>query len=301
MHKPAWILILKIVLLGVGALAIMDSAAAQQAPGDMTERLCTACHGDKFAALANNPHSALDTGGGLICIDCHGSVAEHIRNGGGRGSVFAFRDEPPRSQVERCLNCHAGTHPDFDRSPHAGLSCGSCHSQHGAGFDAASLLREPSVPAALAAVGAKSAVCFDCHGEIFTQFSFNERHRLREGVLECVSCHDPHAAATRASLGGFKQESCTDCHTDKRGPFVFEHAASRTDDCTACHSPHGSPNRHMLQHARVAELCLSCHADVPQFHLGFAPGGPPRFNLDTQCTNCHSSIHGSNFHPAFLR
>ena len=37
---------------------------------------------------------------------------------------------------------------------------------------------------------------------------------------------------------------------------------------------------------------------VPTIQLLRAPS---RFGLDTQCTNCHSQIHGSNFHPRFLR
>jgi hypothetical protein len=49
----------------------------------------------------------------------------------------------------------------------------------------------------------------------------------------------------------------------------------------------------MLLFQNVAELCFSCHATVPGFHA--------RFTLETQCTNCHSSIHGSNFDPFFLK
>jgi hypothetical protein len=33
---------------------------------------------------------------------------------------------------------------------------------------------------------------------------------------------------------------------------------------------------------------------VPGFHA------PPRFTSESQCTNCHVAIHGSNLHPAFL-
>jgi DmsE family decaheme c-type cytochrome len=163
------------------------------------------------------------------------------------------------------------------------------------------LLQEPPGPQESARLGARSRVCFGCHGEQFAQLEYNEHHRLREGVLECTSCHDPHAPATRQLLGGFKQEQCVGCHTDKGGPFVFEHPASRTEGCTACHSPHGSPNRHLLAQPRVAELCLSCHASVPAFHGGANLAQPPRFGLDTQCTNCHSAIHGSHFDPFFLR
>ena len=64
-------------------------------------------------------------------------------------------------------------------------------------------------------------------------------------------------------------------------------------DCSACHTAHGSPNRHLLNFQAVAELCFSCHNMVPGFHA--------RFTLETQCTNCHSTIHGSFLSPFFLR
>jgi hypothetical protein len=49
----------------------------------------------------------------------------------------------------------------------------------------------------------------------------------------------------------------------------------------------------MLTFQNVADLCYSCHAVVPGFHASFGP--------DNQCTNCHSSIHGSNFNAFFLK
>jgi DmsE family decaheme c-type cytochrome len=282
---------------------------AQGSDVDLTVRLCNACHANRFAAASRNPHRVLDTpewqartGHAIGCFDCHGDVSDHVAAGGGRGTVFAFREEPALEQTERCLGCHRDTHPTFERSPHAlaGLACSSCHRQHGAEV-VTSLLREAEVPLEVAALGPATRICYDCHAERFAEFDFNERHRLREGVLECSSCHDPHATASRSLLGGFKQQQCLDCHVDKGGPFVFEHPASRVEGCTACHSPHGAPNRHLLTHQRVGELCFTCHAVVPQFHAGFNPAAPPRFGLDAQCTNCHTAVHGSNFDPFLLR
>ena len=278
-----------------------DAAAARVA------RRCNLCHADKFQSLARNPHGVLDdadwqalTGEALVCRNCHGDVEEHLQQAG-RAPIFAFRDEPVTERNGRCLACHEASHPAFDRSPHAqaGLACTSCHTQHGE--HAATALLRLAAAADIRALGDTSGVCFGCHGEQFAETEYNEHHRLREGVLECTSCHDPHMPATRTLLGGFKQERCVECHSDKGGPFVFEHPASRVEGCTTCHSPHGSPNRHMLAHQRVAELCLSCHASVPAFHGGNNLAQPPRFGLDTQCTNCHSAIHGSYFDPFFLR
>jgi DmsE family decaheme c-type cytochrome len=296
--------------IGIGLLAT-PRLGAQEDDAQLTRtlRVCNLCHLQQFQTTHAGPHSVLDgsewqarTGQALSCLNCHGEATEHIRGGGGRQAIFAFREEPALEQTTRCLGCHRDTHPGFDRSNHAqaGLTCSNCHRQHGDSA-ATMLLRDIETPLELTALRGSTRICFDCHGTQFSEFAFNERHRLREGILECTSCHDPHASSTRSLLGGFKQQQCVDCHVDKDGPFVFEHGASRVEGCTACHSPHGSPNRHMLAHQRVGELCFSCHAAVPQFHFGFSPVAPPRFGLDTQCTNCHSAIHGSNFDPFFLR
>jgi predicted CXXCH cytochrome family protein len=51
-----------------------------------------------------------------------------------------------------------------------------------------------------------------------------------------------------------------------------------------CHNAHGSPNTNLLSVSEPA-LCLQCHAG---HHNG---AGLP---LDDRCTNCHSSIHGTD-------
>jgi DmsE family decaheme c-type cytochrome len=282
-----------------------DYAAAQQANAAAAATVCRACHADSFASVARSPHSVIDSASwqdhrddGLSCTACHGDVTEHISRAG-RGPVFAFDEESSLSQANACNSCHADSHPQYAASPHAraGITCTDCHSVHeSAGFGSA--LLKVSARAAQD-LRPQSAVCADCHSATFAEFELNERHRLE--TLDCASCHDSHAPQSRSLLGGFRQQACAECHLDKLGPFVFEHQASRVEGCIACHSPHGSPNRHLLNHQSTGELCFTCHANVPQFHSGFAPVGPPRFGLDTQCTNCHVAIHGSNLDPGLLR
>jgi DmsE family decaheme c-type cytochrome len=297
--------------LGGGALALLlalslSPATAQEGEGGPpAASVCADCHEDQVTAFEANPHALLndpDWGAygveGGSCASCHAGAETHVEEGGGEGNIFAFGDEAtPKARTEACLECHGDAHPRFFTSEHAqaGVACTSCHEIHQPAASAVALLRSGPMTTADPAheVGAPTSVCAQCHGDVFSQFQWNERHRLQEGILSCTSCHDPHERSTRARLAGFKQEACFECHTDKGGPFVFEHGSSRVDGCVACHDPHGSPNRHMLKFQRAAELCLSCHAQVPGFHS--------RFNLDTVCTNCHSTIHGSNFDPFFLK
>ena len=70
---------------------------------------------------------------------------------------------------------------------------------------------------------------------------------------KCEGCHARPADSLHRNLRG----SCRECHTQQRGPWVFEHQATR-DGCSACHNPHGSPNQKMLTE-RNHTLCLKCH------------------------------------------
>jgi DmsE family decaheme c-type cytochrome len=103
------------------------------------------------------------------------------------------------------------------------------------------------------------------------------------------------------------EEACLKCHTDKRGPFMFEHAAVRIEGCESCHSPHGSTNARLLRRPVVFTLCLECHNGGGNFGRqgdGIALQTPshnmadPRFR---NCTTCHVRIHGSNADARFLR
>jgi len=268
-------------------LLVMDAHGANAAGP------CAMCHATTAAAFQSNPHAQAPAG--PTCADCHGDPAAHLTAPGSPGSIVTFATEPAGTINATCSGCHEDNHaPGPNAHSRAALSCTNCHSVHHE--------TEPSeLPADFKAVDAGTAVCFECHQDSFAQFSFNERHRLAEGSLSCSSCHDPHAPRGGARLGGFKQAMCTECHADAGGPYVFEHAASRVEGCTACHAPHGSPNRHMLTHQDVGALCYSCHAEVPQFHLGFSPVAPARFDERSVCTHCHGKIHGSNLDRLFLR
>jgi DmsE family decaheme c-type cytochrome len=309
-----WMLMAVIaVLLAGGGVRVMGqemqsshanmpaTAEAQQ----VSAETCADCHDDVVGPFARNPHAALDTeglaskaGASFSCAACHGDPTAHLEAGGGADTIRTFTgpNVDARKVDEVCLTCHSTTHPDFYASPHAkaGISCLDCHSVHNSKVGDKHLL----VPAAAGttAPGTEhgvSAVCAQCHGDVMAQYQFNEHHRIEEGIVDCTSCHNPHAPQPRTLLGGFWQQQCVNCHTDKGGPFVFEHPAVMVEGCVACHDPHGGANRHQLKFQRVAELCTSCHVELPSFHS--------RFTQDTVCTNCHTMIHGSNFSPFFLQ
>jgi DmsE family decaheme c-type cytochrome len=240
--------------------------------------VCAECHDGMAHNLKAQPHA------GNNCVACHGDAETHLGEGGGT-NIFAFgAEESAHDKSTKCLTCHSKTTGRYLASPHgkSAMDCTSCHAIH----------TEMAQPALLKTSAVKN--CTTCHQDVFAQFQLNERHRLQEGILDCASCHDPHAPSSKMRLGGFKQESCLKCHTDKGGPFLHEHGASRIEGCKACHEVHGSPNRHMLTHQSVSDLCFSCHVMAPSFHARFD-------SYSTNCTVCHATIHGSNLDKIFLK
>ncbi len=295
-----------VILVSSGLFVTADAAPSTGVEAAMAQaeyagsETCAVCHDDLEGPLALTSHgsAAFAELSDLGCEACHGPGSLHVENPENPIYQLGLSQWTAQRETQICLTCHGADQSRFAASEHAriGLSCSGCHSIHGESGWTLVEDDHDQGPFATARITGSSAQCVECHQDVATEFEFTERHRLQEGILDCASCHDPHAPSVRAHLGGFKQDACVDCHTDKGGPFVFEHGAVRAEGCVACHSPHGSPNRHMLAHQNVAELCYTCHVEVPGFHLF---GG--RFSLDTQCVNCHSAIHGSNFSPVFFK
>lgn len=301
-----------VILVFLAAFGVAQEAT--QAPGDIDTQdvvdpmscLAANCHAYRMA-FRKSPHSVLDTeniaaemGASSSCAACHGEPIPQAKIQGQWTcdfKTFGFNEEdPPLAKSQRCLVCHSRDHSRFSASPHsvAGLACNDCHDVHGADRGRWPLQRAITVyDGSSLQSAAPFATCAACHADVFAEFEFADRHRLQEGILDCTSCHDPHEPQSRMSLGGMSRDSCSSCHTSKDGPFMYEHGASLVEGCTSCHDHHGSPNRHMLKFQNVAELCYSCHFAVPGFHS--------RFTLDTQCTNCHPTIHGSQLDPYFLK
>jgi DmsE family decaheme c-type cytochrome len=141
--------------------------------------------------------------------------------------------------------------------------------------------------------GRETDLCASCHQDVKSKFYLPSRHKVMEGALKCTDCHTPHGTRTRASLrkwNKFNDDTCFKCHPEKRGPWVFEHLAVKTEGCSICHVPHGSANRFLLVRPDVRTLCLECHG------LRHGPG-----STFSSCVKCHSQIHGSNFSSRFFQ
>jgi DmsE family decaheme c-type cytochrome len=148
--------------------------------------------------------------------------------------------------------------------------------------------------------------CAQCHLKQNAQLLRFSHMPLREGKLDCASCHNPHGSPNEKMLKAASvNETCYMCHTEKRGPFLWEHAPV-VENCANCHDPHGSNHEKMLKVSRP-RLCQQCHEGTghPQQPRQMTASSnytsvlttDIQFLLNRQCSNCHFNIHGSN-HPS---
>jgi DmsE family decaheme c-type cytochrome len=126
-------------------------------------------------------------------------------------------------------------------------------------------------------------------------------HKVNEGAVACSDCHDAHGTFGVSNLKSTADQNaiCTKCHSEKRGPFVYEHAAVKGEGCLACHTPHGSANARLLNTPTIDVLCAQCHSMVATNKIHNFTWS--QSSDVSPCVNCHTMVHGSNLDPAFLR
>ena len=265
-------------------------AAASDFVGSDT---CATCHAEVAKGFASNPHTKIAEmhgKSGITCEGCHGAGRAHVEGGGDKAKIFNPAKASPKDVDAKCLGCHAGTHPNFDRSPHAkaGVSCISCHSVH-ASEDKAQLLK-----------ASQPKLCFQCHTDVKPSFSMPFHHKVNEGLMQCSDCHDVHGTFGNNNLRSTADQNriCTKCHSETRGPFVYEHAAVKAEGCMACHTPHGSQNARLLNMPNINTLCNQCHSPVAAGTVHGMNAGSAELQ---PCIDCHTNIHGSNIDPYFKR
>lgn len=273
-------------------------AANQQYVG---EAKCLECHDEQRRGYEGSPHHRVSDPRSPAakqgCESCHGPGSAHVDDPAAN-PVRAFSRLPPEQVNATCATCHnRGEHALWDGSQHEArrLSCTTCHSVH-----------DYKSPTKQLKEKTQAAVCASCHREKIAKVDRSGHMPVREGKLECTTCHNIHGATNVRLLrkGDSIAELCTSCHADKRGPFLWEHPPSR-DGCVTCHDPHGSSNDRMLV-AKPPILCQRCHvhtrhpSTIYDAALVGAGSTPSVRVFARSCVSCHSSIHGSN-HPSGQR
>lgn len=305
---PGWLVAGLVV---VGVLACPFPARAGQVatptskPGYVGYASCNKenCHSKEKDAYLTSGHGRQwndrAPAAGDNCESCHGAGQAHMADPK-KTNTANPRKMTARESTEVCLTCHNGRNTQMlwggSQHEQRDVACTDCHSNH-SGQGEKRLKAESELE-----------VCGECHRNIV-----NKQYRLnhmpvREGKLECSSCHNPHGSANVKLLktGTTTVEACVSCHPEKRGPTIWEHPPV-AEDCAACHDPHGSNNDRMLI-AKVPFLCQRCHVTSrhpPTVYEGFVLRTSSNANkiYGRGCNVCHQMIHGSNAPAgkAFLR
>lgn len=270
--------------------------AAQQAPraGYAGQDVCVTCHEGFDDSINKTPHgfarNPRTPSAALGCESCHGPGEAHTQDP---------ENVKPRSFLrvaavevnDTCTTCHnRGDHTLWSGSQHEArnLSCVTCHSVH-----------TPKSAKGQLKAKDQSSQCANCHRDKVNKLDRSGHMPVREGKLECTSCHNVHGSRNvRLLRAGFTiNETCATCHADKRGPFLWEHGPVR-ESCVSCHDPHGSSNERMLV-AKSPFLCQRCHNHTrhPATIYDRAVQNTSNRIFGRSCASCHTQIHGSN-HPS---
>jgi len=273
--------------------AVEPAPAAPAANGFVGSELCVSCHTVEAEHLAKTPHgkgkfASLSAAG---CETCHGPGAAHVANPEDKALQPRIDKWSAAAQQAVCQKCHTGGQQFFwHGSVHQtrGLSCLSCHSVHSFKSETAQLKQASTTEA-----------CLSCHKDVRADLWKTSHHPVREGKIGCTDCHNPHGTQTRGLIKAASvNEQCYTCHTEKRGPFIWEHAPVR-ESCLNCHTPHGS-NHQKLQKTATPYLCQQCHSNTR--HPGTLYDGTTLADqsrssnriFNRACLDCHAAVHGSN-------
>jgi len=201
-------------------------------------------------------------------------------------TLIDLKELPTAAQTLICLKCHSANATfnihNWNSSTHSqgDVSCSDCHRIH-AGPDLIVRPRETF------------EMCYKCHEEVRAEFALPSHHPVPEKKLICTDCHDPHGGLSLNLRRNSVKETCVQCHAEKEGPFVFEHAENN-EDCTGCHTTHGSVHNNLLREGEPF-LCLQCHE-------GHRTQATTTLEIKaryyTRCTDCHSTIHGTDIPSA---
>jgi DmsE family decaheme c-type cytochrome len=275
--------------------AVTAGEQVQPKAGYVGDETCTTCHTGYDRSVAASKHGfkahELTPAARQGCESCHGPGEAHASDPG-NVKPFQFASVSATAANDQCQTCHnRGEHALWSGSQHENRSvkCIDCHSVHTAAGPA--LLRDKT----------QQITCARCHQTITNKQQRFSHMPVREGKMQCSSCHNVHGSVNVKLLrvGATVDQSCSSCHTEKRGPFLWEHAPV-VDSCTTCHDSHGSNNDSMLV-AKQPFLCQRCHVTSrhpPTMYDGYVLNNAATANkmFAKGCANCHQQVHGSN-HP----
>lgn len=262
--------------------------------GAITPHICYRCHANMERQQHVGHAHQICGAVGFDCTTCHDPHGK-IR---------------PETRTDLCLKCHDMSSPTmaWHSSTHAryGVACADCHNPHPNSYvepvvdiQHTHIDRNERSPMSVD----EPQACYKCHPDMYAKNAMPSHHPIKEGKMVCSDCHDPHGQTQDNLKEPTVNMVCYRCHAEKQGPFAYEHPPV-TENCGICHDPHGTVTNNLLRQPTTF-LCLRCHTG---HRTGPPPGGPNHDPLMgdvgmspalqaafyTDCTQCHSQIHGSD-------
>ena len=142
---------------------------------------------------------------------------------------------------------------------------------------------------------AGSAICADCHDDIYEQKSTGLHHDL-----SCETCHGPASKHANSDSpdevlpdAPRSREFCPICHTfDRSRPTGFPQinpiAHNPRNQCIECHQPHDP------KPPKTPEDCTACHANIALIKTVSA-------HAELECTVCHSTPVEHKINPRSVK
>lgn len=247
--------------------------------------------------------------------DAPAPVAEAAaEDGGPSASGEAARGSLHEPFAERqCKACHDTTRRlaaagDAMRGEGAWAACRRCHADPAVVGEDAHIVREGEWLHGPVALGA----CAACHVGHKSGFPYLLRFERTEGAcrgchegvdrrsgsmftLDCITCHDPHAAVRSGDLllrGGLLG-ACARCHVLDETARPWVHGPVAVQACGICHDSHGGDGSSRHVRRPLAPICHGCHDPDPE-----APGSCDRTR---ECDTCHDPHAAERASDLFLR
>jgi DmsE family decaheme c-type cytochrome len=221
------------------------------------------CHEGIGKAAVKSLHEAVDLSDKhgfkcKACESCHGPGSNHVQS----LSPADIRNPAKLSPAETdrtCLTCHRNQPTTSGRleasHAHNAIACTSCHSIHS---PQGLVVRKPAEI---------NTLCESCHIDVKASFAEPFKHQVPENAMTCVDSHNPHGSFKPGlmRMANANEPGCFNCHSDKRGPFTFEHAPVREEaegapalNPVSCFTVRCQDGRVMIEGSRAADFRVPC-------------------------------------------
>jgi predicted CXXCH cytochrome family protein len=256
---------------------------------------CTTCH-DPHTHKVELLRIPVE-GSSQLCLTCHsdqsvkGTPHDLLHN---RNVKLTEKERKELLKEGQCSACHTPHNPKFKvlwaREPGKGETigeklCSSCHAKGGLAAD--KTVGKHTHPIGRKVTEEHLKMIENSRLPLINQMTGHPAKRGETGVMDCMTCHDPHNGAdkerlTRYTVAG-DSALCTACHVKEGAVIGTPHdmrvankdfknllgeSVLKDGVCSACHVPHKAYDDLLwatkvkeVSDNRMSNYCLTCHTE----------------------------------------